>query len=59
MPKIAVAWIGSYGNPGRFCFGVGFRDIVTSWEDLMVLGYPLRLLRSVAKDGSHAFAFDG
>ena len=23
----------------------------------MVLGYPLRLLRSVAKDGSHAFAF--
>lgn len=51
--------LGSYGNPGRFCFGVGFRGIVASWVDLMVLGYPLRLLRSVAKDGSHAFAFDG
>ena len=41
------------------CFGVGFRGIVARLADLMVLGYPSRLLRSVAKDGSHAFAFDG
>jgi hypothetical protein len=50
---------GSSGNPGRSCLRDGKVGIVADSSDLMVLGYSSPELRSVAKDGSYAFAFDG